>query len=176
VLAVRASSGFSLIELVIAVAIAALLFVLAVPSFSAWLQNQQIRNAAEAVLNGMQLARGEAIRRNLAVQFNLVVLPQLAWQVSEVVSTTQIQAWSGAEGAASAQVAPTPAGSAVVTFDGLGRVRNNADGTAPLTQVDVSSAVVTSAEIRPMRVSIGTGGSVRMCDPQLNFATDPRGC
>ena len=179
VLAMKSTSGFSLIEMLIAIAVAALLFVMAVPSFSAWLQNQQIRNAAESILNGMQVARGEAIRRNLYVQLTLQSQAngtQPGWLVAEVVSATQIQAWSSAEGAANAQVVPTPAGSALVTFDGLGRVSNNADGSVPLTQVDVTSVVAATAAMRPLRVMIGNGGSPRMCDPQFALATNPRGC
>jgi len=45
---------------------------LGAPGFAEWLQNQQIRAAAEATLNGLQVARGEAVRSNTPVRFQLV--------------------------------------------------------------------------------------------------------
>ena len=64
-------AGFTLIELVIVVAISGVLLALGLPSFNVWTQNAQIRTAASAVQNGLQLARGEAVRRNALVRFQL---------------------------------------------------------------------------------------------------------
>jgi type IV fimbrial biogenesis protein FimT len=66
------SAGFSLIELVVAMAVAMLLMALALPSYGRWLSNQRIRAQAEAVLSGLTLARSEAIKRNDTVRFQLV--------------------------------------------------------------------------------------------------------
>ena len=63
--------GFSLIELVVGLAILAFLLMLAVPNFSAWMRNAKIRTAANAVVNGLNLARSEAVRRNNPVRFQL---------------------------------------------------------------------------------------------------------
>jgi type IV fimbrial biogenesis protein FimT len=63
--------GFSLIELVVGLGIVAFVLAMAVPSFSAWSQNMQIRNAAESISNGLQYARAEALKRNTTVRFNL---------------------------------------------------------------------------------------------------------
>jgi type IV fimbrial biogenesis protein FimT len=43
----------------------------AVPAFTTWIGNSQIRNTAEALLSGIQLARAEAVRRNIRVRFQL---------------------------------------------------------------------------------------------------------
>ena len=64
--------GVTLIELMIGLAIVALVLFVAVPSFGIFLQNSQIRNAAGSVLDGLQLARNEAIRRNSPVRFQFV--------------------------------------------------------------------------------------------------------
>lgn len=64
--------GFSLIELLISIVILGVLIVLGIPSFSEWLYNSQIRNAAEGVLHGLQVARSEAVRRNGYTQFILL--------------------------------------------------------------------------------------------------------
>ncbi len=64
--------GFSLVELIIGVAILGVLLAIAMPAFSNWLRNAKVRTAAESVQNGLQLARAEAVRRNTTVGFRLV--------------------------------------------------------------------------------------------------------
>jgi len=61
--------GISLIELIIGLAIVAALFAMGVPSFSDFMQNSRIRSAAEAIQNGLNVARAEAVRRNTNVLF-----------------------------------------------------------------------------------------------------------
>ena len=74
--------GFNLIEVLVTLTVLGLLITLGAPSLSEWLQNQRIRSAAEAIVNGMQVARGEAIKRNLAVQMVLEP-PTSGWTVCE---------------------------------------------------------------------------------------------
>jgi type IV fimbrial biogenesis protein FimT len=64
--------GFSIVELVIVIAILSILLLLGLPAMGEWLQNTQIRTGAEAVMHGLQLARAEAVRRNVPVRFQLV--------------------------------------------------------------------------------------------------------
>lgn len=62
-------AGMSLIELMIGIAVFGILLALGVPTFARWTQNSQIRNSAEAIHNGLMLARAEAVRRNTTVRF-----------------------------------------------------------------------------------------------------------
>jgi type IV fimbrial biogenesis protein FimT len=62
-------TGFSLIELLIGITIMGILFIMGVPSFKSWIQNAQIHTATEAIQNGLELARAEAVRRNTLVHF-----------------------------------------------------------------------------------------------------------
>jgi type IV fimbrial biogenesis protein FimT len=55
----------------IGLVVLAILLALAMPSFSEFIRNSKIRNAAETIQNGLTLARGEAVRRNTNVQFIL---------------------------------------------------------------------------------------------------------
>ncbi len=58
------SSGFTLIELMVGLAIVAVLLGLGVPSLSAYMANSKIRAAASNFSADLQFARAEAIRRN----------------------------------------------------------------------------------------------------------------
>jgi type IV fimbrial biogenesis protein FimT len=64
-------TGFTLVELLIGVTIMGILLVMGLPSFKSWVQNTQIRTATEAIQNGLELARAEAVRRNTQVRFQL---------------------------------------------------------------------------------------------------------
>lgn len=166
--------GFSLIELLIGIVILAILMGLAVPSFQTWLQNAQIRNAAESIQNGLQRARAEAVGRNTNVEF--VLGAGSSWVV-RLAGGANIESRSSSEGSKNATVAVTPAGTTTVTFNNFGSVvqPTNADGSAPFTQVDLGSSVLSPADSQNLRVTVGLGGNVRMCDPNAPVSS-PRAC
>lgn len=195
-------NGVTLIELMIGIAIVSLLMVIGAPSFGLWIQNTQTRTAAESIQNGLQIARTEAVRRNMNVRFSLTdASGTVAWTVDCVNVTADcpagIQSRSGGEGGVNARAgvsvaalpSPIPVGHfntalaagtglpAGVTFDGMGRVPTfNPDGTVnndDITRVDVTNV---KAGVRRMVIVIGTGGQTRMCDPAIALATNPQGC
>jgi type IV fimbrial biogenesis protein FimT len=193
---VCAQRGFNLIEVLVTLTVLGILIALGAPGFGEWLQSQRIRAGAEAIANGMQVARGEAIRRNLPVAFGLEP-DKTGWTVCEATvspcdSTTPappaansyIQSKSADEGSGNAKIKTTPAGppgANLVTFSPLGAVVNNFDGSPRLTQVDVFyPPAVCSADggtMRCLRVVVTAGGSIRMCDPTPTVvAPDPRAC
>jgi type IV fimbrial biogenesis protein FimT len=192
--------GVTLIELMIAVAVVTLLLALGTSSFSLWLKNSQTRSAAEAVQNGLQLARAEAVKRNSFVRFELTdSTGQIAWNVGCVTVTSTpdcpatIQSRTAAEGGGNARVGistvaipvPAPAGQyanalaagsglpAGVTFDGFGRVPTANIGS-DLARIDVTNAA--SAAARRLVITVGSGGQVRMCDPALQHVANAQGC
>jgi type IV fimbrial biogenesis protein FimT len=179
----HSTRGFTVIEILIALAVVGVLFKIAVPAFRTWLQNTQIRGAAHAIADGMSVARGEAIRRNVPVQLQLTSLGNgngAAWTVSELPPPSGtgavVQTWSAAEGASSTQI--VQAGGGILTFNSLGRVvaPNPINNSAPLLQVDVTSSNDASdPALRTMRVLVGSGGMARICDPKL-AQPDPRAC
>lgn len=63
--------GFSLIEVVVAVAIMGILLALGVPQLATYSRNVKIRAAAEGFLAAAQTARGEAVRLNSNVELIL---------------------------------------------------------------------------------------------------------
>lgn len=58
-----AHRGFTLLELMAALAIAAIVFALAVPGLGGWMAEQELQDRAEALLHALDLARSEAIKR-----------------------------------------------------------------------------------------------------------------
>lgn len=166
------SAGFTLIELMIGVAILGILASIAFPSFQAMIRDSQTRNAAEAITNGLQKARGEAVARNTNVEF--VLGAGSSWMVKLAGSTgAQIEARTSSEGSANTTSTATPTSATTATFNNFGSViTTNADTSARLTQVDLS----TTGGNRPLRVTIGVGGNARMCDPNLATGSSPRAC
>jgi len=170
--------GFNIIEVMVVVAVLAILIGLAVPNFAEWTQNQRIRVAADAMQNGFQIARAEAVRRNLPVQ--LVVGPGSGWTIAEAVSGTAVQSRSQEEGTIGVNVTPTPPGASVTTFSPIGGVMPNIDGTPTLTQVVLDNPTggdcqTAGGPMRCLSVKVTGGGSIRLCDPKV-AAPDPRAC
>lgn len=190
----RRPRGVSLVELMIGLAIMGLLLAAGAPAFTRWLQNAQNRAAAESILNGLQLARAEAVTRNTLVRFQLTDSGGMVdWEVGCVAITPEcpksIQRRTSSEAGKNARVGvstaaipnPPPAGYfatpidagtglvAGVSFDGIGRPL-----TADVTRLDITNA--TSPSARRYVVTVGPGGQIRMCDPALSFATNPQGC
>jgi len=157
----RSQRGFTLIEIMISLTVLGILLMVALPSFGTWLQNQQLRAASEATLNGLQVARAAAIQRNVLVQF--VSGPGTAWTVREVGTGVVVQSRAHEEGSPNAVLTITPAAATTVTFAPLGSV------------VPAGGSCQPAGPMRCLRVTISGGGSLRMCDPIVGV-TDPRAC
>ena len=65
-------TGFTLIELMVVVTVMAVSATLAAPGFSQLIANYRVRSGAAGIINGLNYARSEAVRRNSAVSFGLV--------------------------------------------------------------------------------------------------------
>ena len=193
--------GFSLLELMVVLSLIAILSVLAAPSMTDWMKNQRIRGTAEALLNGLQATREEAIRRNRPVSF---------WLVSNLSGSCALSNTSGnwvisindpstkCDSAPSATAAPLlvafhvdqhgmdvealdGAGSAAsqVRFDGYGRILS---GTTPITRINVRDPADASKDdvddhlYRSLRVVIQGSGALRLCDPRVTTNGDTRKC
>lgn len=175
----KSNQGFSLIELMVAFSIGALLLMLAVPSISAFLRNSEIRSTAESITNGLRAARSEAIRRNQPVAFAFVAAGSASWTVTQVSDDSVIQSYSKGEGGTNVAVASQPADAATVAFSGLGRILPISPGNPPnLQQLDITSTLDSNA--RALRIFVDETHGIRMCDPSPALSTavppDPRAC
>jgi type IV fimbrial biogenesis protein FimT len=165
------AAGFTLTELMIAVAVLGVLTALAVPNFRQMLRNYEVRGAAESVAIGLQKARGEAVSRNASVQFALGT--GTSWTVSVVGgATVDTRASSDSPNATMAGLASNLSTAATtLTFNNIGIVIANADASPMLRRVNFSASGASEA----LRVEIGAGGSSRVCDPSLP-STNARAC
>jgi type IV fimbrial biogenesis protein FimT len=181
----RASSqaGISLIEVMVVVVIIGILVALGIPSFQTWIQNTQIRTAGEGLINGLQTARNEAIRRNECMQIQLAA--KSGWRVNrcaDPLADPPFAIRAGDEGSPNANTIRIPLASDTVSFNALGRVinPNPSDGSPVLAQIDVCNPTMTGSmagDMRPLRIMIPAGGTIRMCDPSPLLSTsDPRKC
>lgn len=193
-----AQRGFTIIELLITLALFGVLLGLGIPAFTTFIQNAQIRNAAENAMTGINLAKAQAVQRNSTVRFQLVTnltsgctLSQASgtWIVSqdsadglcdvapsETVAPRTIRKQSAEDG--SPKVAVTATGSSSIVFNGLGRVV----GTG-ISQIDINHNALTCEHVdlvngtaRCLRILVSTGGLAKLCDPKMAVTTDPRYC
>jgi type IV fimbrial biogenesis protein FimT len=175
----RAGAGFTVIELMIGLCIAAFLAVIALPSFSTFQRNSEVRSTAESIVNGLRMARSEAANRNQAVSFTLAGGGDASWTVNLASNNSPIQTYPNAEIGRNTAVAILPARAIAVTFNGLGRIIPPAVGANPnLQQIDVGSALTSDA--RSLRIYVDDARGVRMCDPSPALAAlvprDARAC
>ena len=187
----RHTRGFTLIELMVALAIAAILMLIAGPSFTTFLRNSEIRSTSESLLNGLKAATAEAANRNKTVTFELASATAADWRfwVLEDDGVTQktLQSYSKNEAGSSSKITVTPAGKLTVKFNGLGRVTiDPLDPDDHIRQIDIASVV--AGEARPLRIIVddptppaaGRPRGLRLCDPDSALATlsppDPRAC
>jgi type IV fimbrial biogenesis protein FimT len=59
--------GFTLVELMVALAIAGMLLLLVPGLYRAWIADVELRNRVDALVNAMAFARAEALKRNVRV-------------------------------------------------------------------------------------------------------------
>ena len=172
-MAINKISGFTLIELVTVVTILSIMLFVALPNFNVWLQNTQIRTAGEAILNGLQLARAEAVRRNVNVELRMDL--SSGWTAWLPDTGEVIQTRLAGEGSSAALVTITPLGANTVTFNSLGTIAANANGSNPVSEFKIDSISLAATDSRELCILIRTGGNIRMCDPQV-ASTDTRSC
>lgn len=181
------SRGFSLIELMVTIAVVAILMVVALPSFTSWIQNTKTRSTAESLQNGIRLAKTEAVRRSRLVDFRLTAAtPAMNAATSATGTNWYVQASPllGADSTddtynlyvqgssmSGANANVTVTGSAdTLTFSSLGRITNAGGG--PYT-FDIKNANGT----RDLKIIVTQSGQIRMCDPKITLSdTTPTGC
>ena len=180
--------GFTLIEMMVAIAIAALLLLLAGPPFTTFLRNSEIRSTSESIVNGLRAAKTEAARQNRRVMFTLEGGNSASWVINVVNDPVDcadpvappIQSYVKEEAGKNSKVIIAPADKLTVCFDGIGRVVKQGTPNDHIMSIDVESIVACQA--RPLRIVVDDADKpaprgLRMCDPNPNLPPDdPRYC
>jgi type IV fimbrial biogenesis protein FimT len=199
----RPSRGFTITEMLVAIAIVAILLGLGVPSITGYIESAKLNAAAQSYLSGVQTARAAAIRLNLRTEFVLTNTPVetanvednlapaangLNWVVRSVDPSRPppafvlIESKAATEGSATAAQSVQILGvgvptvfTGIVPFNGFG---NTADANA-VTFLLQNPRGGACAPVGPMRcpsIVVPAGGLARICDPLVTAATDSRGC
>ena len=172
----RRPRGFTLVELMVVVAILALLLTLVVPIMAGFIASSKIRTAAESYATGLTHARAESIKQNTNVE---LLVSTGKWEVRRLSDSAVLQQAAGKEGSSEIVLTVTPNGATRIAFDSFGRIiaTSPVDASSAITRFDfdVSNGATLGTSRRRLRVLLETGGAVKVCDP-LAASTDPRAC
>lgn len=148
--AIAQASGFTLVELMVVLAVFATLVMAALPAYQQFVRNQRVKTASFELFSSLVLARSEAITRNSAV----TVVPTsgttswaAGWEVQAGTTVLRTQA-------ALADISIT--GPTSLAYNGSGRLAASAggieitadgDGVTPrCITIDLSGRPVTKAQ------------------------------
>jgi len=195
----RAQQGFSLVEVVVVIAVLGTLLLAVLPNMTSWMRSVTVRGAAESVQAGLQKARMEALRRNRVVTLWLVTPGTSTTLDANCALSSAAASWvvSIDDPAGKCDVEPSPSNDPriveVATTRQTGvtveaRARNGAAATSVgfngFGQVVQSGGEIATVDFSPsqsgtgarnLRVAISPAGGIRMCDRDVD-ASDPRAC
>lgn len=162
--------GFSMIELMVVLAVTAILLAIGVPSFHELIRNQRLNVAVNAFFGAINLTRSEAIHRGARV--DLVPADGADWANGWVVFIDQnnnqlaeageqlILAHGPVNGQIAIKSAMTDSSKPYLAYNGTGRTRTNASSHAP--QLGTISFFLETG-IR--RIKLNFSGRARTCNP-----------
>ena len=174
------AKGFTLIELMVTIALAAILMMVAVPSFTTFMRNSQLTSFTNSLLASINAARGEAMKRG---RYAMVVPTDGANWSSGWIIFIDVDRTGTYTAANDIVIATREAPPAYLTITGNG----SASGSSPYIMYDASGYSkltltgafgastfeikrndVTGAELltQTRRLKIASTGRARICTPK----------
>lgn len=197
--------GITMIEVMVTIAVIAIVVAIGVPGLSAWMQNTQVKATAESVLTGLQLARGEAVRQNARTRFQLAYPNGTGcngmgcWTIATDSLTApgtfpnQVQSAGAQESGTNARLGVSTATLAASNCCATAIAAGTGMSTNPLPGIvfNAFGQVVTDASVtritridvsnpsapdaRRLVIMISSSGMARLCDPSFS-SSNSRGC
>lgn len=186
----RLQTGVSLIEVMIGLAILAMLMAFGIPQYGTYLANARLKAATEALGSGLSLARAEAVTRNTQVEMVLtssdpepalvnglsLTLNGPNWVVRNRDTVTGlynfVEGKLGAEGSGSDVAKVQIAASAsTAIFNGFGGLTSGTTITYDVTNPTGGNCDTFPGPRGPMRclrITVSPGGQIRTCDPAID--------
>ena len=144
------SHGFTLVEMLVTLAIFAVLLMIALPSMRPFLQSQSVKNASMDIVSTVALARSEAIKRNAQVDVKATNAADWSqgWVVSQNTPAATIR-----KQPALGNIVITPS-SGIFSFDGNGRMTT--------TGATFAIAPTNKTGSQPLCLSVTVGATGRV--------------
>lgn len=173
--------GFTLIELMVVVALAAVLLTLVAPSFNATLARKRLEGAANELASDLQYARSEAAQRNAAVG---VAFGSNCYAIYVLGSSDATACASLGTGAIELKTVQVPGGIALslnspgskafVAFDPVrGMAVDASSGTTDLSGFVTATSSAGNWQARAIVTKVGR---IKLCSPNSTLTTLSTDC
>ncbi|OHC49695.1 MAG: pilus assembly protein PilE [Rhodanobacter sp. RIFOXYA1_FULL_67_6] len=144
------SRGFTLIEMLVTLAIFAVLLMIAIPSMRPFLQSQSVKNASMDINSTVALARSEAIKRNATVD------------VTANSATDWSQGWVVSQNTPAAIIRKQPAFGNIVITSSSGSFSFDGNGRMTSTGSTFTVKPLNKASSQPLCLTVTVGSTGRV--------------